>query len=180
MLRTQLVMCRRTKEITPPERTTSDSTPSQHPTKLARTAVHDDGVYLRADGQRYLDFSAFKKLLGDEPATVQLIDKYIATGIVYRGLILKCLFCRSVDWFDLADVNQSFRCKRCSRAQLIGSQHQVRADGEAAWFYKLDQLILRGLQNNMQVPVLALDWLRRQSQDSFLSAADMDFFEGGL
>lgn len=143
----------------------------------SRPGVHDEGVFLRTDSQRYLDVSSIAKIVGSHEAAIQLIDRYMVAGVVYRGFILKCILCRSTDWFNLAEIDQGFECKRCHRRQMIAS-HQQSRPGEPQFFYKLDQLILRGLQNDMDAPVLTMDWLRRHTRDSFLPAADMDVFEG--
>lgn len=138
--------------------------------------VHHEGVYLKSDGQRYLDLVTLTEMLGDKKTAIALIDKFVAAEIIYRGLILKCDLCRGTSWFDLADIGQRFQCRHCNRRHMIASRHQLR-QGDPQWSYKLDQLILRGLQNDMEAPVLTLDWLRQHSRDSFVAAADMDFFE---
>jgi hypothetical protein len=44
-------------------------------------------------------------------------------------------------------------------------------------YYQLDELVYQGLEHNMQVPLLALDCLRRQSKESFLHAPELAYRE---
>jgi hypothetical protein len=67
---------------------------------------------------------------------------------------------------DLAD---SFRWKRCLRQQAIQSKHTL-GQPEPAWYYQLDEIVYQGVLNDMRIPLLTLDYLRRK--DRSLSYTD--------
>jgi hypothetical protein len=131
------------------------------------------GVYLW-DKRRYLDFSAIKSIIGDK--TVPLIDELVAKEILYRGFIFGCSYCRNVDWFSVSDITQEFKCRRCRRSQIY-TKRSWRDGEEPAWFYKLDELIYQGYQQGMAVPLLALNYLKGQAQESFTFTTEREFWK---
>ena len=113
--------------------------------------------------------------LGDDDAT-SLIDELIGKQVLYRGFIFGCSFCRSADWFSVADVTQEFTCRRCGRRQVY-TKSNWRMPEEPAWFYKLDELIYQGYRQGMAVSLLALYYLRRNTQESFAFTTDREFWK---
>jgi hypothetical protein len=140
--------------------------------------VHDDGVFLTSDRRRYLNFASLEKIIGTADDTSTLIDDLIRAGVFYRGFIFKCSSCRNADWFVVDEVTEEFKCKRCGRQQLYTRTHWLHPH-EPGWFYKLDEIVYQGLRNDMIVPLLALDCLRRNAPDSFLYTNDLEFSESG-
>ena len=118
------------------------------------------GNFLDSDRRRYLDLAAITKHLGQASAADSLIDELLAKRILHRGLVLKCDYCRGTVWFPLADLGTEFTCKRCRRAQPILSRHALKQT-EPAWYYQFDEVAYQGVRNDMHVPLLALDYLRR-------------------
>jgi len=70
-------------------------------------------------------------------------------------------------------IGELFRCNRCRLEQSILSAN-LFARPEPTWYYKLDELVYQGITNNMHVPLLALDRLRRSAQ-SFMHADEHEF-----
>ena len=141
----------------------------------------DEGDYTRGfflSGRRYLDFSALNVAIGDEQTTATLIDKLSVRNILYRGFILQCEFCRRTDWFPVAEVTDAFTCRRCHRDQIYTRNHWMRPE-QPSWFHQLDEIVYQGLEHHMEVPVLALDRLRRNARKSFFATAELSYFKEG-
>jgi hypothetical protein len=134
----------------------------------------DDGVLIRPERRRYLDLPAVTKLTGSEASSIDQIDRWVQRAILYRGFLIKCMFCRTASWFGLDELQSTFACKRCARTQTYTAKHSLRP-GQPAWFYRLDELVFLGLANHMIAPVLALDRLRRDSKNTFLWAPELEF-----
>ena len=130
------------------------------------------GKYLTSDKRRYLDFAGMEAALGNPQEALSFVDSLVGKGLLHRGLILKCDFCRTADWFSLADLDHGFTCKRCRRSQPILSRHALQAQ-EPKWYYQLDEIAYQGIRNDMHVPLLALDHLRKSSI-SFLYVDELE------
>jgi hypothetical protein len=137
----------------------------------SQKGVYDEGVPLK-DDRRYLNFSTISKLLDSEDLARKTIDEYIAKGILYRGYVFKCDRCSDVGWFSIAEVDQTFTCRRCGVNQQY-TQESWKHPNEPSWFYKLDEMIYLMLQNNGDVPLLTLNQLRSQSDNSFLYCPEL-------
>jgi hypothetical protein len=48
---------------------------------------------------------------------------------------------------------------------------------EPAWFYKLDELVYQGYRQDMAVSLLALNYLKARSQESFTFTTDREFWK---
>lgn len=133
--------------------------------------VFDEGVYLN-DKRRYLNFACILKFLPDEAFARKVVDDYIAKGVVYRGLVLKCNRCSDLAWFSIAEVSQNFTCRRCGTNQQY-TYPSWHYPNEPSWFYKLDEMVYQMLHHNGDVTLLTLDALRRESKDSFQFAPEL-------
>jgi hypothetical protein len=96
----------------------------------------DDGVLIRPERRRYLDLPAVTKLMGTEIKSIGLIDRWVERAVLYRGFLIKCMFCRTASWFGLGELQSTFACKRCARTQTYTARHSLRP-GQPAWFYVL-------------------------------------------
>jgi hypothetical protein len=132
---------------------------------------HSDGTFLN-DGRRYLNFLAIAKILGSDDKAIQTIDSYVSKSIFYRGFIFQCHRCADVAWFSISDISETFTCRRCGTTQPY-MKKSWRHPNEPAWFYKLDEIIYLTMHNNGDVPLLTLDYLRRQSTESFLFCPEL-------
>jgi hypothetical protein len=101
------------------------------------------------------------------PEAVELLEK----GILERGFLLPCAFCSFKSWYAADSVGQDFRCTRCSKVQIYKTN--------PLWLYKLREVVFQGFEDNMQVPLLALNFLRRSSVHHFEWVPDSDIYEGG-
>jgi hypothetical protein len=119
------------------------------------------GIYLRSDQRWYIDYKTIADFAGESEAT-SLLDMLVSNEILHRGVILKCQYCRNTAWFALGEVAAGFRCKRCRREQQILSRHALLSP-DPVWYYALDEIVYQGIRSDMDVPLLALDVLRRQS-----------------
>jgi hypothetical protein len=95
-----------------------------------------------------------------------LLDRYLAKGIVARGLVLQCGMCAGTSFYRLEDLGPGFRCQRCRQDNQIARQ-AWRGPREPQWFYGLDEVVYQGLDSNVQVPVVALAELAKPAK-SFL------------
>jgi hypothetical protein len=133
--------------------------------------VYDEGVFL-SDKRRYLNFARILKLLPDEAFARKIVDEYIAKGVFYRGLVLKCNRCSDLAWFSIAEITQNFTCRRCGTNQQY-TYPSWRYPNEPSWFYKLDEMVYQTLYHNGDVTLLTLDALRRESKNSFQFAPEL-------
>jgi hypothetical protein len=138
--------------------------------------IVDEGVYLKSDRRRYLDFAAIRKALSASDKEVgELIDILVRHAVFYRGFVFKCSFCRNADWFSVNDVGQEFKCKRCNRVQTYTTSHSL-GRLEPPWFYKLDEIVYQGYLNNMTVPGLTLYHQDRTKKESCLFCSELEFW----
>lgn len=123
----------------------------------------DKGIFLNDDKRIYLTLSAIKELLKDEMNII--VNDFIEKGILHRGFIFKCEKCKYTGWYDIKDVDTKFKCRRCGKTQYYNSKHLVRQNSvEPEWFYKLDETIYQGYDNDMIVPILTLGKLKEESK----------------
>jgi hypothetical protein len=129
--------------------------------------VVDEGVYLKSDDRRYMDFASINKIMQSNSLSYDLVDEYVERGVLYRGYIFQCENCSDAAWHSIAEVDQTFTCRRCGLNQQYKHQHW-KMPNEPLWFYKLDEMIYLMLEHNGHVPLLTLNKLRLSSKESFL------------
>ncbi|KZX16894.1 hypothetical protein MBCUT_04420 [Methanobrevibacter cuticularis] len=123
----------------------------------------EKGIFLNDDKRIYLTLSVFKELLKDEMNII--VNDFIEKDILHRGFIFKCEKCKYTGWYDIEDVNTKFKCRRCGTTQYYNSKHLVRQNSvEPEWFYKLDETIYQGYDNDMIVPILTLGRIKEESK----------------
>ena len=96
----------------------------------------------------------------------------------YRGLVLKCKYCRATDWFPLDALSNEYLCNRCNRSQVITDQILIDSH-KSTWFYKLDEIAYQGFSHDMIVPLLALDRIAEKCGDTFLWAPELELYRVG-
>lgn len=135
-----------------------------------QAGIYNQGMKIRE--RRYLDATSIAKLLGcgpDDPAVGGTIDHYLKRNVLQRGFALKCTTCRQMDWYEIADVDEQFRCSRCGVQQHLAP--------EVRWVYRLDELVFQFLQNNLADHVLSLAAISRSSKKgSFMSIPSFNAF----
>jgi len=133
------------------------------------------GVYIESDERRYLSAADLVRALKTVKQAVSFIDDFAAKGILYRGYIFQCEFCRNSAWYPLKDISDRFTCPRCHREQVYTSKHWKIPRAQPSVYYQLDEIVYQGFSNDMHVPTLALDSLRRSAEGSFLYVEELEF-----
>lgn len=125
-----------------------------------------DNIFLKDDKRNYLKCKTIGRFLSSENVS---INELIENGILHRGFIFKCEKCKFAGWYDIEDVNNTFKCRRCRNIQFYNSSHLFKQNSiEPEWFYKLDEAIFQGYTHNMIVPILTIQTLKKSSKDTFL------------
>ncbi len=93
--------------------------------------------------------------------------------LLERGFRLKCLSCGYLSWYPAERAGQHFQCSRCFETQVYGSN--------PLWLYKLPEVIFQGFEDNMQVPLLTLHYLKQTSKHTFewLPDSNVSWSENG-
>jgi len=135
------------------------------------------GVYLDVK-RRFLSIWDVRRVtkLSTEAAR-DLIDSYVARGILARGLCLKCSRCSYAGWYSLDEIGQTFRCGRCRHEGPISGPVWRKPQGQPLFFYQLDELAYQAIDHDARAPLLTLDQLQTESRDGFLFAPEMEIFE---
>jgi hypothetical protein len=89
-------------------------------------------------------------------------------NLLERGFLLKCSSCSFNSWYPAEHVGQTFECARCFQAQVYESN--------PLWLYKLPEVIFQGFEDNMQVPLLTLGYLKHMSHHSFEWVPDSNIY----
>lgn len=144
--------------------------------KERKEGVYDKGVFLGE--RRYLSAGDLVRALKTVNQAVTYIDDFSRRGILYRGYLFQCEFCRNAAWYPLKDVSDRFTCLRCHREQVFTSKHWKMPRCQPSLYYQLDEVVYQGFSNDMSVPTLTLDCLRRSAQGSFLYVEELGFRKG--
>jgi hypothetical protein len=133
-----------------------------------------DGIGLSSDKRKYYSLKELKKQLKlTKQKFKERINYYISKNIFQRGLILKCERCRNTAWYNLEKLTNYFKCERCDKKQRFISNHYLTKN-EPEWHYKLNEVIFQGISNNILVPILTLNYFRRQKKKSFIILGDCE------
>jgi hypothetical protein len=90
-------------------------------------------------------------------------------GLLERGFELSCHECSFRSWYPAEHIKQTFECARCFHTQIYNSN--------PLWLYKLPEVIFQGFEDNMQVPILTLDYFKRKSQHYFEWVPDSNVYQ---
>lgn len=123
--------------------------------------------------RRYLTLSDLGTAAGDNDVA-PLLDRLLVTGVLRRGLSLRCVPCNHFGFYDADDVGQRFRCYRCRTETTIESQAVRGGSTEPAWYYALAEVVYQACRANFNVPVLALHAASHQAK-SVLAITDHEF-----
>jgi hypothetical protein len=121
-----------------------------------RRAVNHFDVwqFLKSPDQRFpSNIEGYLKIAERLPKEVA---ELLELQLLERGVQLRCSSCSYDPWYRSDDVGQDFRCQRCYQEQRVISNPM--------WFYKLPEVIFQGFKTHMEVPLLALHYLRRRSR----------------
>jgi len=129
---------------------------------------YDQGVFL--EDRRYMNSTALVKVLGGVEITAKYIDRFSQRGILYRGFVLQCEFCRYAAWMPIKDLTDRFTCLRCHRDQVYTSKHWKLPRSQPSVYYQLDEIVYQGLVNDV-----TLDYLRRAAGGSFQYTEELEY-----
>lgn len=130
-------------------------------------------VHLDTERRTYLSFEAFTQKLGSRTEAVEMIDDLIAKDVLRRGLIFQCHRCRRAAWYDVSIVSKEFKCSRCDLVQIFTHKNWKSPD-EPRWYYHLVETVYLFYKSRSHATALALDWLRKQSKQSFHYICESD------
>jgi hypothetical protein len=92
---------------------------------------------------------------GDEAIAEQVVDDLAGSGILTRGVFLRCGRCRAAGWYDLSEVTAVFRCRRCRDQQLLTRKRWL-GTAEPVWHYELAEVVRSMLDYHGDLPVIAV------------------------
>lgn len=97
---------------------------------------------------------------------VELLEK----RLLERGFELKCEACSYKSWYPAEDLGQVFKCNQCHQSQVCIAN--------PLWLYKLPEVTFKVFSNNLEVPLLALNYLKNKSKHYFIWVPDLDIWYG--
>lgn len=130
---------------------------------------------VRIGDRRYLSAADLLRVLKTVGKAVSYIDDFAERGILYRGFIFHCEFCRNSAWYPMKSLSDRFICSRCHREQVYTSKHWKMPRCQPSVYYQLDEIVYQGFANDMHVPTLVLDSLRRSTESSFLFVDELEY-----
>jgi len=136
----------------------------------------EPGVFLNDMRRRFLSFAELTKVAEvDKKKVRDLVDEYVTRGILRRGYLFQCQYCRLGGWYPLEDVGQSFRCWRCRKDSMIAKPSWKSFD-EPPWHYDLMEVVYQAVHRNARSPILALAELGKGSLP-FAHVTEMDVYD---
>lgn len=106
--------------------------------------------------RRYLSHGDLSRVTEASPHLTDILDRFLRSGIVRRGLCLACPQCLYFGWYDASDVGRLFRCWRCRTETVVDSTVLKGGGAEPTWYYALAEVVYQADRHNFSVPVLAL------------------------
>ena len=122
------------------------------------------GVWLQTISRRFLSFRDILAVsrLG-APEARCLLDSYVEREILTPGFVLHCPVCRLASWYSTDETAAGFVCSRCRREFRLTLATWKRPRRGPLWFYSLAEVVFQAVDNNCQVPILALRELIHKS-----------------
>ncbi len=132
-----------------------------------KPGVFDEGVFLNERLPRLLDWRSIQKIIQDPDTCAQFIDELGGKGILERGYLFRCEYCRNSEWYPMTRVDETFFCVRCGKSQRWSKKHWKEPIEEPHLYYKMDQIVFQALRQEMIPVIHCLQKLRKDSS-SFL------------
>jgi hypothetical protein len=108
-----------------------------------------------SDGRRYLTLADLAVVLDDEAIAEQICADLAGRGVLNRGLLLKCMKCRRASWYALAEVADSFTCRRCRSERRLSAPAWLNTV-EPVWHYELAEVVRALLDHDGELPILTV------------------------
>jgi hypothetical protein len=131
-------------------------------------------VYLQEEQRAFVNYDGLHKCVNSD--AVQTIDELVSKEVLKRGLVLLCNRCRLASWYDLADLTASFTCRRCGQVQQF-TKANWKSPEEPRWYYALAETAYQCYKHNSHLTILALDYLRARSKESFQYLPEIDVID---
>ncbi len=140
-----------------------------------------DGVAL-GGGQGVLSFDGFcARVDRDTSETRDRLDAALRTGVVRRGLVLRCPICEEVQFQTVDKLSQVWTCSRCDAPANLDHAAWKEPD-EPTWFYDLHPVARRLLSDHGEVPAQLSAHLadaKREKRSRLQSVEELEFVENG-
>lgn len=139
-----------------------------------------DGVQLgRREG--VLSFAGFQRTTSLDINTLRSqVDKALHSGVLTRGLVLRCSSCEEVQFQRTEKLGQTWFCGRCDVPNELDQQHWHKPVSEPTWFYDLHPIARRLLLDNGKVPALLASHLRSTvTSGSYHDIPELEFHKNG-
>lgn len=136
----------------------------EHPSKR-RVFNHFDLWKTVGEGIPTQTDEYYRQLSDKLPAEVAVL---LEKRILERGFLITCDSCSFKSWYPVEFIGQDFTCARCFQSQVYRSN--------PLWLYKLPEILFQGFNNDMQVPLLVLDYMKRRSKYHFDWMPDSNVF----
>lgn len=96
---------------------------------------------------------------------LELLEK----RLLERVFLLPCDYCSYKAWYPVDQAGQTFQCGRCFQSQVYHTN--------PLWLYKLPEVVFQGFADNMQVPLLALNCMRKRTVHNFEWMPDSNVYD---
>jgi hypothetical protein len=130
------------------------------------------GRRLSSDGRRYLTWKHLEQVLPEVPVAA-IVDPLLVRGVLRRGLVLKCRRCRQEAWHPLSAVGDTFECGRCHLEQTADRLSWL-GNNEPVWSYRMAEVLYQFLQNDGELPLLAVRDVFEDSNRPLTHAFELD------
>ncbi|WP_280463166.1 hypothetical protein [Nocardia carnea] len=148
----------------------------------ATTRQYADGQGWTMRGETYLTFSGIKALSDpSEPdeTTRDLVDELSLTGVLHRGLILRCSACTHRSFISVDDLAANTVCPRCRQLIPLTRKHWITPTDEPRWYYDLHPTARTLLEENGNYPLVLSRYLRTKSRRGFADTHEFEYLRDG-
>lgn len=105
------------------------------------------------------------------------LDDALQSGVLRRGLILRCAFCEELQFLTIERIGQRWTCNRCEASNNLNRTAWRYPIDEPSWFYDLHPVAHRMLAEHGEVPALLATHLAAERGPQSQPLADIDEVE---
>lgn len=156
-----------------------------HPTESTTSKAYPqhDGLRLAA-GEGVLTFAGFVNrvsLLEDDELRDEL-DSVLRSGVLRRGLVLRCGTCEMLQFQPVGNLGQTWTCTRCDAHTDLSRSAWRKPVQEPLWYYDLHPVARHLLRDHGDVPALLSAHFERKvfpPNAAFQDVSELEFVEDG-
>lgn len=146
-----------------------------------RDKDNDDriGVLLKNPERVYLELENIQNIYDDEEKALLFLDSNLKRGVLQRGVILFCSHCKQSQWYHISDIDNDFKCSRCTTLQEIRKENwkaEVVGHKDLRFHYSLAEVLYQGINHNMEASVITADYLKKSADTDFLFVPDIEIY----